>query len=113
MAEMKYYKIIFIDGEEWNCYTEDNREYKSHGIMWSSSLTKPSIPVLEPLETMIEPNNDSNVGRMEEIEPREYWGRIEDIVNSTFDEDIKLARESIEEMERVRIELVKQIEGKW
>ena len=50
--------------------------------------------------------------RIEEIEPREYWGRIEDIVNSTFEEDIKLARESIEEMERVRIELVKQIEGK-
>lgn len=55
MAEMKYYKVTFKDGEEWNCYTEDNREYKSHGIMWTSSLTKPSIPVLEPLDTMIEP----------------------------------------------------------
>ena len=109
MAEMKYYKVIFKDGEEWNCYTEDNREYHQHGIMWTSS----SIPVLEPLETMIEPLEDSNVGRMEEIEPKEYWGRIEDIVNSTFDEDIKLARESIEKAERVRGELVKQIEGKW
>ena len=109
---MKYYKVTFKDGEEWNCYTEDDREYHQHGIMWTSSLSKPSIPVLEPIETMIEPLQDSNVGRMEEIEPKEYWGRIEDIVNSTFDEDIKLARESIEEMERVRIELVKQIEGK-
>lgn len=52
---MKYYKVVFKDGEEWNCYTEDYREYQSHGIMWTSSLTKPSIPVLEPLDTMIEP----------------------------------------------------------
>ena len=109
MAEMKYYKVIFKDGEEWTCYTEDNREYKSHGIMWTSS----SIPVLQPLETMINPLEDSNVERIEEIEPKEYWQGIEYIVNSTFDEDIKLARESIEEMERTRRELVKQIEGKW
>ena len=109
MAEMKYYKVTFKDGEEWNCYSVDGIEYKSHGIMWTSS----SIPVLEPLETMIEPLQDSNVDRIEEIEPKEYWGRIEDIVNSTFEEDIKLARESIEKMEMVRIELVKQIEGKW
>ena len=52
---MKYYKITFKDGEEWNCYTEDGIEYKSHGIMWTSSLSKPSIPILEPLETMIKP----------------------------------------------------------
>lgn len=110
---MKYYKIIFKDGEGWNCYTEDNREYKSHGIMWTSSLTKPSIPLLESLETMIEPLQDSNVGRMEEIEPKEYWGRIEDIVNKEYDEEIEVLLQEVEELNEARKGLLEQIEGKW
>ena len=110
---MKYYKITFKDGEEWNCYTEDNREYKSHGIYWSSSLTKPSIPVLEPLETMIEPLEDSNVGRMEEIEPREYWQGIEYMVNKEYDEEIEVLLQEVEELNEARKGLLKQIEGKW
>ena len=107
---MKYYKIIFKDGEEWNCYTEDNREYNSHGIMWSSSLTKQNIPVLEPLETMIEP---SNVDRIEEIEPKEYWEGIEYMVNKEYDEEIEVLLQEVEDLNEARKGLLEQIEGKW
>lgn len=50
---------------------------------------------------------------MEEIEPKEYWGRIEDIVNKEYDEEIEVLLQEVEELNEARKGLLEQIEGKW
>jgi len=106
----KYYKITFTDGEEWKCFTDDNIEYKSHGIMWTSSLTKASIPLLQVLETLSNPLDDKMVESMVEIDCGEYWKEIEALIYEEYDgQFIELDNRKIELAEE-RYKLIKQVE---
>ena len=107
----KYYKITFTDGEEWKCFTDDNIEYKSHGIMWTSSLTKTSIPLLQVLETLSNPLDDKMVESIIEIDYSTYLESIRLLIQDEYKVEIEKLDDRKYELYEEQSKLVRQLKN--
>ena len=81
---MTYHKIIFKDGEEWNCFTEDEITYSQHGLIYSLNSIK--LDIVEVIEDITE---NKYVDKIESITKEEYWEEIESMIYLEYDKEFK------------------------